>query len=260
MAVRIFASGSCVMRLRRPPPPRNSAQGQIHTDKLKAWITDPRIPCEGKYDDAEEIENNFNLVLTSNDERPVIIEKGDRRYSVFQSTVVPNEVIQPVRADLAGARAEVTAFYDALLNRKVKLKYGDLYKTVARTEVQLASASTSERFAAAIKEDGFLSVAAGWVDGAPYGVTREPTVSDGTDFYVLSETLMGVYRQFCIGIGGQLQHVRAVTQALLAVFKGAEPSLPIRVGSIQRRAWRGLPLEPPPAVVAGVPVSPASAK
>ncbi len=222
-------------------------------NKLKSWVTDPMIPCEGKYSDAGEIANNFNCVFTSNDERPIIIAKNDRRYSVFQSTAIPKNIIGPVRLDIIGAKQQVASFYEHLLSRQVKVQYGDLYETTARTQVQLASAPTAERFATAIAEDGFLSVAASWVDAARNGEIREPTITFHGEQYVLSDTFMVVYKHFCSGLGGHPQHVRAVTQAIEAAIPVAEPSLLITVGGVKRRAWRGLPVDSPNASVLPMP-------
>ena len=225
-------------------------------NKLKTWITDALIPCEGKYSDAGQAENNFNIVFTSNDERPMLVEKHDRRYSIFQSTRVPPHIIQPIRADLIHNQQEVSAFYDALLQRQVKMKYGELYQTEARTQVQVASAPTSERFAAALAEDGYLSVAALWAEGARNGEVREPTVSYKGEFYVLADTLMAVYKNFCSSIGAHPQHIRALTQAIALVAPDAEASFRIRLGNVQRRAWRGLPMDSPDADVLPLSVSP----
>ena len=222
-------------------------------NKLKSWVTDPLIPCEGKYSDAGEADNNFNIVFTSNDERPLIIEKGDRRYSVFQSTAIPKSVIDPVQADLQGSQQQISAFYGMLLNRQIKLKYGDIFHTEARSQVQHASAPTSERFAAAVEEDGFLSVAAGWKDAARNGENREETVSFNGEFFITTDTLMAVYKHFCQNLGAHPQHVRALTQALQNVFPAAESAYRIRIGNVQRRAWRGIPLDSPNASILPMP-------
>lgn len=223
-------------------------------NKLKSWITDPEIPCEGKHADAKMTENHFNIVFTSNDDRPVIIDKGDRRYSVFQSTAISKKIVQPIIDDLSGSQAMVAAFYDHLLQRQVKVKYGELYETKARTQVQAYSAPTSERFAAVIAEDGFLSVAAPWVEASKNGEIREPTAMFNGEAYVLSEVLMSAYKTYCHGHGVYPQNVQAVTRALKEQFPDCDHTCRIRVGGIQRRAWRGLPLDSPQADV--LPIKP----
>lgn len=223
-------------------------------NKLKSWITDAEIPCEGKHADAQMIDNNFNIVFTSNDEKPVIIDKGDRRYSVFQSTAISKKVIQPIVDDLLGSHSMVAAFYDHMLTRQVKVQYGELYETKARIQVQAYSAPTCERFADAVAEDGFMSVAAPWVESAKNGETREPTVTFNSEFYVISETLMAVYKHYCHTIGAYPQNVNALTKAFKDKFPDADPTPRIRVGGVQRRAWRGIPIDSPNADI--VPIAP----
>lgn len=227
-------------------------------NKLKSWITDPEIPCEGKHADAKMIDNNFNIVFTSNDEKPVIIDKGDRRYSVFQSTAINKKLVQPIIDDLSGSQSMVAAFYDHLLSRQVVVKYGELYETNARTQVQAYSAPTSERFAAAIAEDGFMSVAAPWVESSKNGEIREPVTTFNGEAYILSEVLMGAYKTFCHGHGVYPQNIQAVTRALKEVFPTCDHTCRIRVGGVQRRAWRGLPVESPNADILPIkPLAPA---
>lgn len=216
----------------------------IHTaNKLKSWVTDDEIPCEAKYGDAGMVKNNFNIVFTSNDDRPVLIEKGDRRYSVFQSTAVDKKVIQPVIDDMLGAKTMVAAFYDHLLQRDVKIKYGQLYETAARVQVQLHSAPTSERFAEAIYEDGFLSIASGWVDSAPTGQMREALITYQDEFYIYSETLMLVYKHFCSSLGAYPQGKQILFRALRDRFPSCKADVRIRMSGVQKRAWGGLPVD-----------------
>jgi hypothetical protein len=223
-------------------------------NKLKSWVTDPEIPCEGKHADAQMIDNNFNIVFTSNDEKPIIIDKGDRRYSVFQSTAIDKRRIQPIIDDLLGNQVMVAAFYDHLLQRQVKVKYGEYYQTEARTQVQVFSAPTSERFAAAVAEDGFMSVAAPWVEAAKNGEIREPTVSFNGEHYIVVETLMSVYKSYCHGLGTYPQSAMVLNRAMLEKFPTADPSPRIRIGGVQRRAWRGIPIDSPNADI--VPIAP----
>lgn len=248
---KLFVVGNEVMS-------SSNRSGQT-ANKLKSWVTDPLIPCEGKFADAGEAQNNFNIVFTSNDERPLLIEKGDRRYSVFQSTTIPKRIIDPVQSDLQGAKVQISAFYRMLLDRKVAMKYGEIYHTEARAQVQHASAPTSERFAAAIEDDGFLSVAAGWKESARTGENREEMVSFNGEFFITSDTLMAVYKHFCQNLGAHPQHIRALTQALHAVFPNVESNYRIRIGNVSRRAWRGIPLESPHASILPMPLKPADA-
>jgi hypothetical protein len=215
---------------------------------LKTWITDPFIRLEQKGRAAFEMENNFNLVLTTNDERPVLIEPKDRRYSVFASTAIPKAVVAPVIQDIATHKQQVAAFYDHLLSRDIKMAYGELYGTAAKVAVQNATKPSAQRFAESILVDGFLTVANGWVAAARPGEAREATLPHGDAFMVPSETLMSVYRHYCHVYALPVQNVRQVTQVLLEAFEhlGVRNDARAKNGVSPRpRGWVGLPMLPP---------------
>lgn len=234
----------------------SSSNRSIQTaNKLKSWVTDTEIPCEAKYGDARMVPNNFNIVFTSNDERPVLVDRNDRRYSVFQSTAVNKKVIQPIIDDTLGPKTMVAAFYDHLLQRTTNISYGQIYETEARVQVQNFSASTSERFADAIFEDGFLSVSSGWVDAAPHGQIREAMTAYHGELYVLVDTVMAVYKHFCSTLGAFPQGKMALVRSLRQRFPASVPDMRIRVGGIQKRAWSGLPADSPHADVIPIAVA-----
>ena len=53
-------------------------------DKLKAYITDPKILIEPKGVNPFTIDNISNFILCSNHEDSIIVEEHDRRYSIFK--------------------------------------------------------------------------------------------------------------------------------------------------------------------------------
>ena len=53
-------------------------------DRLKAYITDPKISIEPKGVNPFTIDNISNFILCSNHEDSIIVEENDRRYSIFK--------------------------------------------------------------------------------------------------------------------------------------------------------------------------------
>jgi len=53
--------------------------------KLKRWITDPVLSINAKYGAQFSVENFFNCMFFTNEENPIEIKTGDRRYSIFKS-------------------------------------------------------------------------------------------------------------------------------------------------------------------------------
>lgn len=52
-------------------------------EKLKTYITDSRIQVEIKHVSERTVENHFNCIFFSNNDTPIQIQSGDRRYTVF---------------------------------------------------------------------------------------------------------------------------------------------------------------------------------
>ena len=59
--------------------------GNIVFDKLKTLITDPLFKHELKGQNAVYLPNFFNIIICSNDTKPIQVSDTDRRYSVFYS-------------------------------------------------------------------------------------------------------------------------------------------------------------------------------
>lgn len=54
-------------------------------EKLKTYITDPRIQVEIKHVNEATVKNHFNCMFFSNNDNPIQIQSGDRRYTVFNT-------------------------------------------------------------------------------------------------------------------------------------------------------------------------------
>jgi hypothetical protein len=87
-------------------------------DKIKVFITDPYITIEPKGVNSYQIENISNLILSSNHQDSIIVEKGDRRYSIFEvnDKYKGNKKYFNNLADLCFNQEVADAFYTYLLN------------------------------------------------------------------------------------------------------------------------------------------------
>lgn len=62
-----------------------SNEGNKSYEKLKMYITDDKLRIERKGVDSDEIKNCFNCLFYSNHAAPLQVQKGDRRYTVFNT-------------------------------------------------------------------------------------------------------------------------------------------------------------------------------
>lgn len=210
-------------------------------NKIKPWVTDDMIPVEPKHKKLRLVKNNFNIIFTSNDWRPVLIERDDRRFSVFQSEVLDKGVSDRIYDDLMGDKLQLRAFYDSMLKRVTKIKVGDLYLTDARKQIIMASDASDIQFCRTIKEDGWLLVAAHWVEAAPQGKMREAVILDNS---IHADTLYEVYQDFCKLHGAKPFSRNRLMRTLKDQFPEATNSRK-RYAGLQPTVWNGFPLFSP---------------
>lgn len=217
---------------------------------LKPWVTDDEIPLEAKHKAATKVPNRFNIIFTSNDEKPVIVSKKDRRYTVFKTGPrLPQKLSEAVYADLDGPQFQVAAFYWHLLHRKVRVKVGQVLDTEARREVQGATASSDEKFVAALKQEGWYALSAPWAeaqrpkhtDDASFGQVVEST-NEGPA--VLASRLNEVYQDFCRRNALKARESAQLGKTLKAEVPGARAKEK-KLEGVPRRMWFGLPMMSP---------------
>jgi hypothetical protein len=211
-------------------------------NKLKMWVTDPLIPIEEKFKVTQLYPNTFNITFSSNDDRPVLIEPTDRRYSIFESKKLDETVARRIHADLGGAKQEVSAFYHALLNRKVKLQYGDLFDNDVRRAMIRSALPWQDQFASLVKSDGWHAVAEPW---RAAGNPNNPRIATLDDDGVLAATIQDVFQDYCRRQGVRPTSPRKVIEALTREMpKKMEQKYKV-IGGIKNRVWYGLPMHPP---------------
>ena len=138
-----------------------------HNDRFKAWITDPTIEYHRKNRPEFNIPNRIAWWLTSNDDNPVVVPVGDRRFSILES-VAPSKVtklalIQCWRAFDRREHEwpELQAFRHKLLTYKVNIaKARAPLLNKVHQEHQEASQNSVESFVAELKLNGWRPLAA----------------------------------------------------------------------------------------------------
>lgn len=214
-------------------------------NKLKMWITDPMLPIEEKFEGKVQRTNNVNIIFTSNDDKPVIIERDDRRHSVFQSKKFDRAIAARIHDDLRGDKKHVAALFDHLLKRQVKVGFGDFFESDARRQLIAASLPSEARFVESVKEEGWYAVAEPWRSA---GNPNNPRISALDDGVVVSSTLQEVYQDFCRRNGIKARSSQVLKKALTPegskIVQGFK-----RIGGINTRVWYGLPMHPSGVVI-----------
>lgn len=232
-------------------------------NKLKSWVTDPKIPVEKKYQHPRVVENMFNVLFTSNDDRPVIVPSGDRRYTVIRTWPVqlPAWLTDAVYADLQGDKREVRAFLHHLLHRRVRNDVGVPMATDARAEVQAATASSEVKFAKALEVEGWRALSRPWAEAqrprfqGDIDHNRVVLCHEGFPEKVAAARLFDVYRDWCCREGlrqcGQTKLGKSVKQHIDGASSKWE-----KFHGEGMQVWSGLPMDPSTEVLVDAPVPP----
>jgi len=127
-------------------------------DKIKSLITDPRISIEPKNVDNYQIDNISNFLLFSNHRDSIIVEERDRRYAVFEMSVV--HLNDTAYFDMLEERCfnqeTYDAFYTYLLDFPA-VPIRSIPDTELRREMVNLSKSTPLKFLDAVVEEDLLS-------------------------------------------------------------------------------------------------------
>jgi hypothetical protein len=211
-------------------------------NKLKAMATDTRLSGEAKHVEAGTITNMFNLINCTNDPRPLILEKGDRRNVLFyQDKPLVRELGRRIAEDRQGPRVQLAAFFAHLLERDVKVQVGELFETDARKRLLRDCEASDLRFWREVAEDGWLSVASAWKGAARRDDVREPSLQwEGKD-WVPSDVAREVYADWCRRHQLKPTGGNKLWEALKEVIPEAESGKP-RQGGVQIRGWVGIPM------------------
>lgn len=236
-----------------------SARGDDSTlARLKAWITEDHIPLRRMHAAGDECRAHFNMLFTSNAERPVRLEWSDRRYSVWiQTRPLPADVIAGLQAQKADGWPEVRHFLAALLERKILREFWKPYDNKARAA--LMSIDSTTMFAEQLRDLGIQSMARDWVleeqakqrRAQGDGVYRPTfyTSKGGNKGFVPTKILSEIYRIWCRSYGyKEVKQAGAVVNAILETIPGSEEMTSRLEGHVCRGVL-GIPLEQAPVVL-----------
>jgi hypothetical protein len=161
----------------------SSNRGKDTTNTLKTYITEVARPINIKnisqfWEDCLDV-----WIFFSNDTvRPVEIERGCRRWNVFQvAGKIPKELGARVSDDARAGGPIVQAFLAHLLARKSKVKPFECLDTPEKIRMMCATSSSAERFADEIKELGFQSVTGPWYERERERVARNLRTEGGKE-------------------------------------------------------------------------------
>lgn len=221
-------------------------------NRLKAWVTEDYIPIRRMMQAGDEARVHFNMLFTSNADRPVRLEPSDRRYSVWiQDHKLPASIIDELQREKATGWPQARRFLAALLHRTVTRKFWLPYDNTARTGLMESSLDSTVVFARQIRDCGFVAMARDWILQERAKLRRahgeffdDPTafIETPAGLFVHLATLSEVYRLWCRVHGYQIVKGSGVLKkGILETIPRTEERHGRIAGFGQQRGIDGLP-------------------
>lgn len=226
-------------------------------NKIKEMTTASRLDIEGKGKDRETIEVFHNMYVTSNSERPVLLEHWDRRANPYYvKSRLPGSLAHEIYADLGspagtGPLDRLRAFFHHLLYEvNVTLKFGERDPD---NDIQIIidqSLSPQQAFVEKIRRHGWLEVAAEFNELPGLGRWTQPFETVKQVPVVDAAFVYEVFERWCRANGHHnVPPKRAVKGAFAMMLNGAfAESRSKRKDRTSFDAWHGIPLEGSEAV------------
>lgn len=221
------------------------------SNKIKEWTTAEEMDLEAKGKDREGVECYHNLFVTSNSERPIILEFWDRRANAyFVQDSLPADLATALRADLGtpagtGPLTQLMAFFHYLLHDvRVGLKYGERDPDNDNQRIINQSLPPQQQFVDRVLRLGWLEVVAEFreVPGMSsqeetFHVVRGAPVIDAKYCY-------GVFEKWCRANGyPSVAPKKALKSAFeMMLRKTFAESRPKTKERVSFDAWHGIPL------------------
>lgn len=186
-----------------------SNRDEATMNRLKAWVTEEHIPIRRMHAAGDEARVHFNMLFTSNADRPVRLEASDRRYSVWvQDRKLPPDLIDALKREKETDNwRQARAFLAALLSRAITRQFWKPYENTARTGLMESSLDSTVVFARQLRDVGFPTVARDWcldykaklrrADGEQYVPDPKPWTESPRGLFVHLGVLSEVYRMWC---------------------------------------------------------------
>lgn len=181
--------------------------------KLKVLIDSAKVKYEAKGENQISIHNHMAWMFASNDRvAPVVIEKDDRRYTVFSNfeevpadytTLLQSCYQADLKTPTEAFSAEISAFlYDLQRTEVDRRQVSTPYKNYAREQLIKASLSGHEVFFAHIEAgglDGILET----ITAKNFALSRTRADWDFGEDGVAVPALYQAYRELCQNAGGK---------------------------------------------------------
>jgi hypothetical protein len=195
------------------------------------------------------------FMFFSNELRPVVIERGDRRFSIFKvHGKIPVTLGKRVADDARANGPIVAAFLDMLLKRASKVKpFDPPFDSDEKKSLEVASGNSAEKFAYEIIERGFDAVTGPWLSrktdeaerrASPTELTyvTEQTMRDGSlTRWVPRHTLVDIYTAWCASNRFQALASTNLYSTMADMIPGFIPEKNIKVNKQTVRHVGGLP-------------------
>lgn len=163
-------------------------------DKLKNFVTDEYLSINQKYKDTIYAKNYAQWIFVTNNQVPLKIERGDRRYSVFQSKKLKDN--KNVIGLLDNQQEEISNFLSYLFNLDVD--YEDVRHPLhneAKEDIIKASYNSVEEMLDFMEELGGFDKLGDYFGIHPFLIPTNSGV------VIISNDLYKVYNLFCLENG-----------------------------------------------------------
>ena len=211
--------------------------------ELKGYITDEEIHCATPYAARMKVTNRMSWWMTSNNRRPLVLDKNDRRITVLAVASPTPDYLQMLRSCFDSRlgtfepefRDEMSSYAFFLKNLRVDWKLiSNPLDTEARRRVQSASKSSIDSFVDEIQKMGIVSVME----------TYKPRIAMRLSDAILEncipcDRLYGSYREWCEAKGYQDVCPEAEIALAITSLPGVEKRN-VRIAGTRIRAYIGL--------------------
>src|SRR5690606_37060698 len=146
-----FMDGTLILNIDEADLSHSIDKSEIRS-KIFNWIAEPQVAVRDMYSTERWVENRVNMIFTSNTNKPVQIEQGDRRFNVGERQ--DNRLIySPNEYAILATGEELPAFAELLgqwIINEQKLLHP--YGGVSKEQMYEATHTLPERIARAIRE------------------------------------------------------------------------------------------------------------
>ncbi len=175
----------------------------IVSEKLKNYVSDDYVSIIRKYRDSLNVRNYAQWIFVSNNQVPIKIEKGDRRYSVFRSKKL-KDGFQLFKTLKENQHNEVLGFIKYLKELEVRFdEVNTPFHNMARNDLIEANLNSIESFfAAAEEQEGIDKLNKQYTGKTGYGWKNDlKYIVNSNTTYITLDCLYKLYLRFCDDAG-----------------------------------------------------------